>query len=307
MTQTIEPKLLKVIHTLVSCGSVKTTANLLNLSPGAISYSLKKLRDITGEHLFIRTRTGMKPNATALELSQRYESILSTDFEGNSQNHYQDNKTLTILTYSPVEMLLSSSITNLSKEIYPYSYVFLPYTINTNERLNNLVNQDSYIDIGAELPQSKAVSKIKLFTSDISMLAGENNSAISEMLTSNDLHQLKHAIWSSLGDYYCVDMQTSNAVKQYIQKRKVAIVSGSVINMVELCSRSDYIMLIPDVFTPVFTKAFPVKRIELPEELKMKHDCYIHFNNKITENPTMVRLIDDIIRAAKSGFTFQSP
>lgn len=303
MSQIIEIKLLKIINTLVDCGSVKTTAKLLNITPAAVSYSLNKLRDITGEHLFIRTRDGMKPNTTAYELSQRYKKFFATDAYIRKGAAVEEQGNLTILTYSPVEMLLSKAISGLSNIADHYRYVFLPYTINVNERMDNLNIESDYIDIGAELPQNNAVSKVKLFSSNISILAGVNNSTISDTVTRTDLYRVRHAIWSSLGDYYCETMQSSGEVKKYINERDVAIVSGSIINMVELCSRSNYIMLLPDVFIPMFTKIFPVRRIELPEELKMKHDCYMHFNKKTSEKTTITRLIDDIIHSVKSGFT----
>lgn len=306
MQQTIELKLLKVINTLVVCGSVKTTAKLLNLSPAAISYSLKKLRDITGEHLFIRTRNGMKPNATAYELSQRYQKYFASEFESSGQENQQDEKTLTIMTHSPVEMLLSKSIFELNHKQHNYRYIYLPFTTSSSERLDNLLNNIAYIDIGTELPQDPAFSKVKLFTSDISILASTSNTIITETLTSNDLYQLSHAAWSSSADYYCENMQTSSEVKKYMQDRDVAIVSGSIINMVEFCSRSDCIMLIPDVFVPMFINTFPVKCHKLPTELKMKHDCYMHFNNKLTESPTIISLIDNIIHSVRTTFTDRS-
>ncbi|TDN47022.1 LysR family transcriptional regulator [Scandinavium goeteborgense] len=307
MSQTIELKLLKIINTLVLCGSVKTTAKLLNLSPAAISYSLKKLRDITGEHLFIRTRTGMKANATANELSQRYQKYFATDADIIRHENKPNENSLTILSYSPIEMLLSESIANLAHQSNRYRYIFLPYTIDINERLDNLANRNAYLDIGAELPQEKAISKIKLFSSNVSILAGVHNTDIQAEVSCDDLYQAQHAIWSSLGDYYCENMQISGEVKKYIHERNVAVVSGSIINMVELCARSKYIMLLPDIFIPLFTQIFAVKRLELPAELRMKHDCYIHFNNRMTENPIMTRLIDDIIHSVSTTFTCQSP
>ncbi|MFG6653139.1 LysR family transcriptional regulator [Scandinavium sp. M-37] len=307
MSHTIELKLLKIINTLVICGSVKTTAKILNLSPAAISYSLKKLREITGEHLFIRTRTGMKPNSTAYELSQRYQKHFAADFECDTLDNHQTSTELTILTYSPIEMLLSTSIANLEQKSHHDRYVFLPYTTNASERLDNLINKSAYIDIGSELPQDSAVSKLKLFTSDISILAGINNHDLPDVLTLKDMYQLKHALWSSLGDYYCESMNVSAEVIKYIQEREIAVVSSSIINMVEFCSRSECIMLIPDVFTPLFTRTFPVKSLQLPAELHMKHDCYIHFNNRVSENALMTRSIDAIIRSVKSTIISQSP
>lgn len=307
MSQKIDFKLLRVVNTLVVSGSVNATAMLLNLSPSAVSYSLKKLRAITGEHLFIRTKTGMIPSSTAYDLSQRYQKYFEADAGMHHTEQHYDQSSLTIQSYSPVELLLSESIARLAHRPDNFRYIFLPHTVDVDERMKNLANETAYIDIGSELPQDNAIGKVKFFTSGISALASIHNKQIPKKITCAQLYQSKHAVWSSVEQYYCEDLSTSLEVKKYIQKRKVAVISASIVNMVELCARSNCIMLLPDFFVPFFTRAFAVKHIELPPELRMKHDCYIHFNNKLTEHAAMMRLLDNILQSAKKNFPCHSP
>lgn len=307
MSQKIDFKLLRVVNTLVVSGSVGATATLLNISPSAVSYYLKKLRALTGEHLFIRTKMGMIPSATAYDLSQRYQKYFEVDAETHHPEQHHEQSSLTIQSYSPVELLLSESIARLVHRPENFRYIFLPHTVDINERMKNLANETAYIDIGSELPQDNSIGKVKFFTSGISALASIHNTQIPKKITRAQLYQSKHAVWSFSEQYYCEDLSTSWEVKKYFQKRKVAVVSASVINMVELCARSNCIMLLPDFFVPLFTQAFAVKRIELPSELRMKHDCYIHFNNKLTEHFAMMRLLDNIFQSAKVKFTCHSP
>ncbi|MCW8308251.1 LysR family transcriptional regulator [Acidiphilium sp. PA] len=57
----IDIYLLRVLHTLLVEGSVTRTAVRLNQSQPAISAALKRLRDIIGDPLLVRSRSGMVP------------------------------------------------------------------------------------------------------------------------------------------------------------------------------------------------------------------------------------------------------
>jgi DNA-binding transcriptional LysR family regulator len=53
--------LLRVLHTLLTEGSVTRAAAKLNQSQPAVSAALRRLRDITGDPLLVRSRSGMVP------------------------------------------------------------------------------------------------------------------------------------------------------------------------------------------------------------------------------------------------------
>ncbi|MGL4726822.1 MAG: LysR family transcriptional regulator [Scandinavium sp.] len=296
----IDLKLLKVINTLVVSGSVTKTAQLLNLSPGTISYALKKARSITGAHLFIRTKSGMKPDTTARELSQRYQKFTGVNSETAETDETESGNRLTFMTYSPVEMMIACAVKERGPREKTTHFSFLPYDSNVNHRLEKLKNGQVDIDIGAKLPADPLINKIKLFSCPVSVLVNRNTSLDTE-LTLDEWQSRKHAVWSVLADYYTEDIATSQEVMKHIGERKVAMISASIINMVTFCASSDCIMMIPDYFTRTLTSVFSVKRLAMPRELAIRYDCYIHFNRQLTENEELMTVISDIVTQLTSG------
>jgi len=295
MQSKIDLKLLKLINVLVVSGSVTKAAQLLNLSPGAISYSLKKLRSITGEHLFIRTKSGMKPDATAHELSQRYQKFCSSANDSSSDDIEVSRDKLTVMTFSPMEMLLAESIFNLPDDSSLYRYVFLPYTASVEERVEKLKNGIVDVDIGGKLPADTLIGKVKILSCNVAVLAGVQNKLLPTQLSVEDLYRTRHVIWNVMIDYYCNTIQSAEKVGKYIQGRDVGLISSSLINMVAFCAHSDCIMLIPEMFVPMLTKKFPVQCHSLPAEFDMQYDCYMHFNTQLTEDEQAIKFVDKIM------------
>ncbi|MFK3663275.1 LysR family transcriptional regulator [Scandinavium sp. NPDC088450] len=67
MTIKTDLKLLRTKHTICQAGSVTLAAVVLGITPGAVSYLVKKAREATGATLFFRTRNGLEPDLQALE------------------------------------------------------------------------------------------------------------------------------------------------------------------------------------------------------------------------------------------------
>jgi DNA-binding transcriptional LysR family regulator len=59
--ESLDVHLLQVLHTLLQEGSVSNAARRLNLSQPAVSTALRRLRDITGDQILVRSRNGMTP------------------------------------------------------------------------------------------------------------------------------------------------------------------------------------------------------------------------------------------------------
>jgi DNA-binding transcriptional LysR family regulator len=74
----IDLNLLRVFHAIVEERSLTQAGERLTLSQPAISYSLGRLRTLFDDPLFIRTRSGMQPTPTALELSEIVGRALDT-------------------------------------------------------------------------------------------------------------------------------------------------------------------------------------------------------------------------------------
>ncbi|MGJ7498036.1 LysR family transcriptional regulator [Variovorax sp. RT4R15] len=72
---------LVVLDALLKLGSVTAVAQSLNLTQPNVSYALKKLRDVFGDELFVRSAKGMRPTAKAQELSEPIARMLAILYE----------------------------------------------------------------------------------------------------------------------------------------------------------------------------------------------------------------------------------
>ena len=72
----IDLHLVRVLHTVVTEGSVSRAALKLSSSQPAVSAQLRRLRALTGDALLVRSGTGLVPTATALSLVEPAATLL---------------------------------------------------------------------------------------------------------------------------------------------------------------------------------------------------------------------------------------
>lgn len=73
----IDSHLIRVLHTLLEQGSVSRAANVLGQTQPAISVALRRLRELTGDPLMVRSGSHMVPTARGLALMAPVARVLS--------------------------------------------------------------------------------------------------------------------------------------------------------------------------------------------------------------------------------------
>ena len=287
----VDIKYLKVVHSLVQYQSVTKTAAVLNISPATVSYAINKIRSITGTHLFVRTREGMIPDAVARDLSSRYQQMTDEHFNAESDN--AEKERLTVRTNSLIELLFSRFM-NSAENVSNLKTLFLPPEKNDKERIYSLKSFATDLDIGTPLAEDADITKVKLFSSGVSILASENNEFHKEQFTIEDWNNARHVKISMGMDYFCNDVISSRELKKYIDNRDVSLVSPHVLNMISFCASSECLMLIPDIFIPLLEKEFPIKTYPLPNGFTLGYDCYLHYNNKSSETLDFENVISKV-------------
>ena len=292
----IDINTLKIVHTLVTCGTVTETAKRMNRSPGSISYQLSKAKDIIKAPLFIRTRYGMKPTLQALELSQRYQQIVEL-----TSSEDQDSKgVFNINTFSLMEMQLTFGMLSSDKNnVHPY--VFTPYTKNVDERIYKLKNHHTDIDIGGKLLAQEDITVVKLFTSPVVVLVSQHASSDNDTLSLECWNSARHAVWSGMTSFYCEDIQKSLQINDYLDNRDVAVVSDSLIHMISLCAHGDFIMLMPEYFVEMLEHYFSVTSLKLPFDSDIYYDCYLHYHNNLRNGQEVLLSISNALHDAKNS------
>lgn len=295
----IELKSLKILNAVLETKSVTAAAEMLAMSPSSITYAINKLRDITTNPIFTRSKGGVVPTTLALDLNSRYVKAMSLINEGldigttNSVSGF--NKEIIISTYTFLEFWLSMSLLgNGTLKDESISLKFSPHPLTDNERTNKLRNREVDIDIGTELPRDSAITVYKLFSSNSQAMVSKNHPKIKTHMTSEDWHSFEHLRWTR-DDYGMTSMLgdavTLNEVRNF---RSVLVSSASSLNLIMLCAHSDNIVMIPRVFSEFLKSILPVNIIDIPFDADIHSEYYLHFHNQSLNDTHVNRVFGEI-------------
>lgn len=284
----LDIKVLRAIHVLSTCGSVTRAAEILEVTPGAISYLINKARKTTGSALFFRTRSGMEPNNLAKELSQRYQNI-SHELAASDDENTLFSRRMVVSTYSLLELILSHAM--LSSTSPAPQLHFQPHRDNDNERLIKLRNKEVDIDIGTRLPVDRSIVQIKFLLSNSGVLLNKQHPSITDSITLEQWQNSRHAIWTRGMHFYSDSIEHSNRFDELFRQQSLSLIASSSLSVATLCAFSDLVILMPEIIGRKLEIFFPVKWLPAPEELSMHYECFLHYHHSHANNKQMSDLI----------------
>lgn len=288
MIDSLDLNVLKAIHTLCQSGSVTKTAEVLNVTPGAVSYLINKARHATGSALFFRTKNGMEPDVLAKELSQRYVNF-AEDLSSKNSESAVNNRVMTISAYSLAELLLSVAVLEDSNN-YP-EIIFNRQNYDDTERLIKLRNREIDLDIGTRLPADTSIVQMSFFAGNAGVLARKGHSTVRDHVSLQDWKTNQHAVWLRGMHFINDDFEKTQRFHELSQERNVAFTASSSLNLINLCALSDTLVLLPEIVGEKISTLMPVNWFKAPDELNMRYECYIHYHRSMARNENMKSLI----------------
>ncbi|EOV8482728.1 TPA: LysR family transcriptional regulator [Klebsiella aerogenes] len=288
-----DQKALAVIDAIIKYKTATAAASALNLSPGAIYYVLRKLRNETGKEFFTRTSKGLVPNDNALALHQKIKDRVLLN---------KDRKTFIITTFSPVELYIGLHFSLLQDCDFSLHFRRMPQL--TEQRLDQLKNRFVDIDIGHHLPENSSIISYPCLTSKMCIMARKGHKTITGNFTTQDWYRNSHLIWLR-GNEGVADMVANR--EQYssiFSSRKIAAESANILSMALTCANSEHIMMIPEAFAPALKEMFAVNTYDLPWRLPLSFKSYIHVHRRNAENPRteqLLRFLRDIFNEKKAA------
>lgn len=291
MTVTLDIKVLRVIHYLVTNGSVTKTADLLDVSPGAVSYMLNKARQFTGSALFTRSGSGMVPDNVARELSTRYLNI-KRELSGISGSSKLENRAVTISTYSLLEFMISKEMSDKSE--FPAMFDFSPPELDCDMRLRRLRSKEVDIDIGTRLQADRSIVQVSLFKCGLNVFMSKNHPLASKNFTLQDWSECHHIRWSRRMDFICNDYKHASRFYTLMNERNISVISSDSLNMAMLCAFSDHIMLLPEVLSKNLEHYLPIVSVTPPHELQMQFECFLHYHHSLSGDKSLTLILDKL-------------
>ncbi len=291
MTVTLDLKVLRVIHYLVTNGSVTKTADLLDVSPGAVSYMINKARHFTGSALFTRSGNGMVPDNVARELSLRYLNI-KRELSGISGSSKLENRAVTISTYSLLEFMICKEMSDKSQ--FPAMLEFSPPELDCDARLRRLRSKEVDIDIGTRLQADRSIVQISLFKCNLNLFMSKSHPLATKKITLNDWHKCHHIRWSRRMDYICDDYRHASRFYSLMNERNISVISSDSLNMAMLCAFSEHIMLLPEVLSKKLENYLPIVSVSPPSELQMQFECFLHYHHSLSGDKALTLILDKL-------------
>ncbi|TNV20565.1 LysR family transcriptional regulator [Buttiauxella sp. B2] len=269
MNDDLTVKELKVVNSLIELKRASLAAESLGISSSAISYILKKIRLKTGDKLFNLTRKGFIPEPHAYVLQERYHNLsaLGGGFDK-----------MVVTTYSPLELLLSWYFSSLPEGVNNIITYFQTMDLSEDGRLTRLRRREVDIDIGGMLPEGASIHRSHFLHSKFCVMTRKDHSTIKNKFTKCDWENNSHLLWqrnSGTTNNYIQGYEPANML---LKQRNIVCESANLLTLVQLCSASDHIMIMPEIFIKPLASIFPLKSFDLPNGLEMEFNCYIHYH-----------------------------
>lgn len=248
--ESIDVHLLRVLHALLTECSVSNAARRLNQSQPAVSTALRRLRDITGDQLLVRSRNGMTPTERGQSLLEPVKSALAQiEAIGLQQVRFDPMKSRRVFNIATPDYLNAILIGNLVAHLHqhaPHSQVVLHSFGPDFDYAMALESGELDIVIGNWPQPPEHLRLTPLFEDDVVCLMRKRHPLAGHTLTVEDYLDAEHVVPTpyAVGQRGVIDMQLA---RERLKRNVVA--SVPYFNLVPyVLQQADLIFTAPRIF-----------------------------------------------------------
>lgn len=292
----LDLNLCKVVVAISDKGSISMAADYLNVTQPAVSNSLKRLRLLTGDRIFVRTPYGQKPTTLGQSLVRASKWIISelesclqhpSEFDPESNPH-----TFRIAVHGLLEGLLMPSILARMQR-YP-RLDFRLFELDKAASVAAMEAGDIDLMLGPEiqLEESAGLLQETLFEDELCVAVRKGHPIASKkQLTRDDFLNLKFVIMRPNMDD---NIQFAEMVLAKLGMQiQIAVVTSAVMTAPAVVARTDYAAtLYSKLYAPVIPSfklvTYPMPFAFPPIQIVMKR------LRRFENNPSLLWLANEI-------------
>lgn len=288
--------LLKVFEIVIRTGSVHKSAEMLNITPSAVSQSLNRLRDKYPDPLFVRDGRNLKPTNFSLALydhiKEHLNVLLSTQDFFADFDPLTSTRTFKISTHSDLELLFYSDLLNLLDEKAPNIKLKLINNFENEDALQNSLRlRNADLSITVQTMKEMSYNTEILSSENVMVIARKGHpKVIDNEISFDDFFNARHAA-SSFNDRETKTLES--IAKQNLPARNIEYVGESVLNIVFTVSNTDLIGLMPQAFYEHLKSLNRVNAIKPPFEME-NIDIYMNCHKSMDEDAGIIWLKEQI-------------
>jgi len=279
----IDIKLLRTFLTLMRVKNVSRAAEELESSQPNTSHSLNKLRELFGDPLLIRSKSGMIPTPRALELEIKVERLLNSyqDVINNPTNfdHKTSSRNFVITAPEHAEQMLVPVMLRKIRSVAPN--VRIEIRAPNPERASELLESGEIdLRIAWLLKPASSLRSLTLFQDRLVYIADKDHPSIKGQLTLRNFLKLPHARTYGEGSKttnFVIDEAIAKIGKQLVmtfQVQNFMTVPSSLI-------KTDIIASLPQSLAISLAEKLPLQILEPPIRLpRIHYSAYWHERNQ---------------------------
>jgi DNA-binding transcriptional LysR family regulator len=264
--ESIDVHLLQILHTLLTEGSVSNAARRLNLSQPAVSTALRRLRDITGDPILVRSRNGMTPTERGIALlapvKLALEQIETIAIQQVRFNPADSRRVFNIATPDYLNASLVSNIVGRLRQAAPHSQVAIHSLGPSFDSVSALENGQLDALVGNWPQPPEQLRMLPLFDDDVVCLMRAGHPLAERPLDLDTYLAADHLVPSpyAVGQRGVIDLHLA---RERLKRNVAAYVPY--FNMAPyLVLQSDMLFSCPRHFAEYFCNHLPLTIAEAP-------------------------------------------
>ena len=276
----INLNLLVCLQALLEEKSVTSAAHKLNLSQSAMSKSLSRLRQITGDPLFTRTAHGLIPTPRALELQRELGPALENIWnivQPQAFNPAQCQRHFHIALPETANQLLFQKSLNTILEQAPEIKIQIRNLTRNDISLLPTGKQDLVIlphDLDCGQHRISGLYCRSLYENTLVCLVRENHPCLQKEWGLESWLNMKHVGMGSINESISIVDKTLAGMKK---ARNIVIAVDDFHNATGICESTDLALVCTTLWAEYATSRYKVAMLPVPLDITpVTHELYWH-------------------------------
>lgn len=271
--------------------SISKAAEMLFITPSAVSQSLQRLRTQLDDPLFIRAGKGITPTTVATNLHQHLaENLNSLEQTINLMNHSGLNKRFVI--YGPqfycspkFTALMDALISEANFEVEYHDYE------SSKDSVEELMNYRKADIILSMAPiNNRALVCSPFHQIDTALVCRKDHPRLGDSATMEEVLDEKFTLLMTKDPHI---VQYQHCDNPFYSRRQFAFYSSSIMSIINTIRQTDIIGIIPTPFYELLKDAMALKRVDIPVDM-MKLNLYIIYNRSMLNSDSFNKVISKI-------------
>lgn len=271
--------------------SISKAAEMLFITPSAVSQSLQRLRTQLNDPLFIRAGKGITPTTVATNLHHHLaENLNSIEQTINLMNNSGLNKRFVI--YGP-QFYCSPKFMGLMDDIMSETHVQIEYHdyAYAKDSIEDLMNyRKADIVLSLAPINNRALICTPFLQVDTVLACSKNHPRLGDTAT------IEEALSEKFTQFMTSDpniIQYQHRDHPFYSDRQIAFYSSSMMSIINTIKQTDIIGMIPSPFYELFKDSMELKKVGIPVDM-MKLELYIIYNRSMLNSNQFKNLISKI-------------